>query len=199
MYLEALRCLKCIRKVFKMLEHSLKSSSCPIFVGFFTLCYRRCSKIWTIVACQKDQDRAAPDLSTSEEAVWSGSSLFDFRPSMLWIPALITNILFENTDVREFRTFIVGHLKIGRSVFPAKKDLDKQVRPRSDCFWRSSLIRVFPVCYSDKHFVNSRNMVTLRKEEQKRPRQTGQAFCEFQKYGTIRRSTDRLFSSIESH
>ena len=35
------------------------------------------------------------------------------------------------------------------------KGLDKQSRPRSDCFWRSSLIRVFPVSYSDKHFVNS--------------------------------------------
>ena len=32
--------------------------------------------------------------------------------------------------------------------------LDKQGRPRSDWFWRS-LIRVFPVCYSDKYFVNS--------------------------------------------
>ena len=36
-----------------------------------------------------------------------------------------------------------------------KKGLGKQRRPRSDCFWRSSLIRVFPVCYSDKYFVNS--------------------------------------------
>ena len=36
-----------------------------------------------------------------------------------------------------------------------KRGLDKQCRPRSDCFWRSSLIRVFPVCYSDQHFVNS--------------------------------------------
>ena len=36
-----------------------------------------------------------------------------------------------------------------------QKDIDKQCRPRSDCFWRSSLIRVFPVCYSDKHFVTS--------------------------------------------
>ena len=35
------------------------------------------------------------------------------------------------------------------------KSLDKQPRPRSDCFRRSSLIRVFPVCYSDNHFVNS--------------------------------------------
>ena len=33
--------------------------------------------------------------------------------------------------------------------------LNKQRRPRSDCFWRSSLIRVFSVCFSDKHFVNS--------------------------------------------
>ena len=36
-----------------------------------------------------------------------------------------------------------------------QKVLDKQCRPRSDCFWWSSLIRVFPVCYSDKHFMNS--------------------------------------------
>ena len=32
---------------------------------------------------------------------------------------------------------------------------DKQGRLRSDCFWRSSLIRVFPVCYSNKQFVDS--------------------------------------------
>ena len=38
-----------------------------------------------------------------------------------------------------------------------QKVLDKQDRPRSDCFWRSSLIRVFPVCYSDKHFVRERS------------------------------------------
>ena len=33
-----------------------------------------------------------------------------------------------------------------------QNDLYKQCRPRSDCFWRSSLIRVFPVCYSAKRF-----------------------------------------------
>ena len=33
-------------------------------------------------------------------------------------------------------------------------DPDKQDRPRSDCFWRSILIRVFPVCYCDMHFVS---------------------------------------------
>ena len=35
----------------------------------------------------------------------------------------------------------------------------KQRRPRSDCFWRSSLIRAFPVCYKDTHFVHS-TMIT---------------------------------------
>ena len=28
-----------------------------------------------------------------------------------------------------------------------QKGLDEQGRPRSNCFFRSSLIRVFPVCY----------------------------------------------------
>ena len=36
-----------------------------------------------------------------------------------------------------------------------QKGIDKQRRHRSDCFSRSSLIRVFSVCYSDKHCVNS--------------------------------------------
>ena len=36
-----------------------------------------------------------------------------------------------------------------------QNSLAKQRRPISDCFWRSSLIRAFPVCYSDIHFVNS--------------------------------------------
>ena len=40
----------------------------------------------------------------------------------------------------------VNVLKL-RSLFAFLKSLDKQGRPRSDCFFRSSLIRVFPVCY----------------------------------------------------
>ena len=36
-----------------------------------------------------------------------------------------------------------------------KKGIDKRRRPRSDCFWTSSLTRVFPVCYSDNYFMNS--------------------------------------------
>ena len=50
-----------------------------------------------------------------------------------------------------------------------QKGLDKQSRPRSDCFWRSSLIRVCSICYSDKHFVNSSliNHIFFRTESEK--------------------------------
>ena len=40
----------------------------------------------------------------------------------------------------------------------------KQDRPRSDCFCRSSLIMVFPVCFSDEHFVNLTLMKTEREK-----------------------------------
>ena len=46
-------------------------------------------------------------------------------------------------NVLKFQTLVVR-----------QKGLDKQRRPRSDYFFRSSLIRVCPVCYSDTHFVN---------------------------------------------
>ena len=49
---------------------------------------------------------------------------------------------------------IVNVLKFGKRV-AYQKCIDKQRRPRSACFWRSSLIRVFPVCYPDKHLVTS--------------------------------------------
>ena len=42
-----------------------------------------------------------------------------------------------------------------RTLTSCQKGQDKQCRPRSDCLWRSSLIKVFPVLYYDKHFVNS--------------------------------------------
>ena len=40
-----------------------------------------------------------------------------------------------------------------QTLISCKQGLNKQPGPKSDCFiWRSSLIRVFPVCYSDRHF-----------------------------------------------
>ena len=50
-------------------------------------------------------------------------------------------------------TFMVNVQKFQTGV-GCQKSLDKQCRPRSDCFFRSSLIRVFPVCHSHKYFVN---------------------------------------------
>ena len=41
-----------------------------------------------------------------------------------------------------------------RPVVACHKILDKQSRPRSDYFCRSSLIKDFPVCFSVKHFVS---------------------------------------------
>ena len=49
---------------------------------------------------------------------------------------------------------MVNVLKL-RTLVTCLKNLNKQCRPRSDCLWRSSVIRVFPVCYPDKRVVNS--------------------------------------------
>ena len=53
------------------------------------------------------------------------------------------------TGSGDFSTWVLKF----RTLVACQKGLDKQLRLRSDCFW--SLTRVFPVCYSDKHFVNS--------------------------------------------
>ena len=48
-------------------------------------------------------------------------------------------------------TFIHWHLKMGlpyKFYVLGQIGLSKQCRPRSDCFWRSSLIRVYTVCHS---------------------------------------------------
>ena len=70
-------------------------------------------KFRTLVAWQKGLDSADPDQTASEEAVWWGSSLFAVITSILWIPALITNIIFqswvkvqnfENPELKKFRS-----------------------------------------------------------------------------------------------
>ena len=55
--------------------------------------------------------------------------------------------------------FIVNVLKFWTLV-TCYKGPDKQCRPRSDCFWTSSLIRVFPVVHSsldNQHFIWEQN------------------------------------------
>ena len=51
---------------------------------------------------------ADPDQTASEEAVWSGSSMFAILTSILWIPAPITHIFFENRQWIVFE--ILEHL-----------------------------------------------------------------------------------------
>ena len=51
-------------------------------------------------------------------------------------------IMQSRVDVLKFWTLVA-----------CKKCSDKQCRPRSDCFWRSSLIWVCTVCSSDNHLV----------------------------------------------
>ena len=62
-----------------------------------------------------------------------------------------------------------------------QKGLGKQRRSRSDCFWRSSLIRVFSVCYSDKHFLNyspgSQHFIWEQKEKSNWNFRTFTVFC----------------------
>ena len=68
----------------------------------------------------------------------------------------------KKKSVWNFRT-------LTRTLVACPKGQDKQSRPRSDCFWRSSLIRVFPICNSDKHFANSdpdnQHFIWEKKEE----------------------------------
>ena len=64
---------------------------------------------------------------------------------------------------------MVNVLKVWTLV-AGQKCLDKQCRSRSDCFWRSSLIRIFTVCYSDKYLVNWSlgNQLLLEKRKRKK-------------------------------
>ena len=49
-----------------------------------------------------------PDQTASDEAVWSGSSMFAILTSILWVPSLKTNILFQNRKREVFE--ILEHL-----------------------------------------------------------------------------------------
>ena len=52
-------------------------------------------KFWKLVVFQQTKTNSTdPDQTASEEAVWSGSSLFAILTSILWIQIPITNILF---------------------------------------------------------------------------------------------------------
>ena len=66
-------------------------------------------KFWTQSWLQKlpRQNSADQDQTASVEAVWSMSSLFSILTWILWIPALIKNILFEKWHL--LSVILFGH------------------------------------------------------------------------------------------
>ena len=50
---------------------------------------------------------------------------------------------------------MVSVLKLQQIVACQKKDQTNRADTRLDCFFRSGMIRIFPVSYSYKHFMNS--------------------------------------------
>ena len=77
--------------------------------------------------------------------IWySDSVLEEFFEKLFWKQSADNNKTMKSTQ--HARVMVKSLLT---------KYLDKHHRPRSDCFCRSRLIRIFPFCYSDKHFVNS--------------------------------------------
>ena len=86
--------------------------------------------------------------------------LWSYLEVLMWMrwARMLWNVkwwqMFSRRQGKVWQGGMVNVKKFGTQV-ACQKCLDKQCRPRSDCFWRSSLIRVCTVCYSDKHFVNS--------------------------------------------
>ena len=76
---------------------------------------------------------------------------YDENSTGKWFLILKGNSLDADSHSCEIRT--VDAIKT-RTLVSGQKCQDKQCRLRSD-FWRSSLIRAFPVCYSDEHVVIS--------------------------------------------
>ena len=107
--------------------------------------------VWTcVLGAQKNRLIETLLLSTHNVCFGWGIKKKNFQlHTLIWGPVL--NIPTSNLKTK---LITVNVLKFWTLV-TCPKGLDKQVRPRSDCFWRSRLIRVCPVCYSDKQFVNS--------------------------------------------
>ena len=66
------------------------------------------------------------------------------------------NSLFTkfNLNTLNYQSSITINVLNFQTLIACPKGLDKQCRPRSESFFRSSQTRMFPVCYSDNHSVN---------------------------------------------
>ena len=79
-----------------------------VLSGFFPVCYSdknfvNSSPEKPLFYLRIETNSADPNQTASEEAVWSGSSLFVFLTSILWIPALKFIDLFENRERKVFK------------------------------------------------------------------------------------------------
>ena len=88
----------------------------------------------------------SPDYQAEREKVFK---IWEYSVSRDIFTLYILNVNVSSNNSR------YGECSKISNTSPLLKSQDKQCRPRSDCFWRSSLIIVFPDCYSDKHFMNS--------------------------------------------
>ena len=94
---------------------------------------------------------------------WKTISFISHPKHMLWVLKRTVSMGTQNTClnrwVRKYLQFtLIKFLYL--DLCKCSKSLNtscqyQQCRPRSDCFFGSSLIRVYPVCYSNKNFVDS--------------------------------------------
>ena len=96
------------------------------FAGTTAILVFKCQNNWS----NSSDFHQTASLTASEEAVWSKSSLFAVLTSILWTPALIHNILFENRKRKVFE--ILDHLlypgPLGATPFSSLTLI--QIRPR---------------------------------------------------------------------
>ena len=103
---------------------------------FYTLCMRAIKALERLCTYTGSSE---PWLFTGKLCELPGSDVNVEGKSRPWMRSKVLSV-----DVLKFQTLLA-----------CQKCLDKQCRPRSDCFCRSSLIRVLSVCYIKKHFVTS--------------------------------------------
>ena len=108
---------------------------------------------------------------------------------------LVLSCTSSYVDLSQNKTCITVNVLKFRTLVGFKNGLDKQSRPGSDCFFRSSLIWVFHNCYSDMHFVNSS---PDNQHFMKRKRKVFDFFRTFTVYFYIRAEIESLSQETEA-
>ena len=103
---------------------------------------------WTIFAYLNSTDKEDTDQTQSYQ---------DHTQIRLLLKKLSDRVIRFCYSFKHFANFNSKnrHFIWKKEIEACQENIVKQRRPRSDFFWKSSLIGVFPVCYSDKHICNS--------------------------------------------